>query len=196
MSNQELGVWLFLLSDAFTFAALLLAYAYLRLSSASFPTPFSFKTDILLATAMTVALLAGALLMKFAVIKANSSTSRRWLAATLDSGILFIILQIIVWLNLRNAGLSFSSLPQSWQAVWSEASPIFGATFFTLTGFHFLHVVVAVLVLFWLIVQKNKISQEKVKALRLYWNFICASWLLVLVFVYFLSIDTQGLVSR
>src|SRR5215813_6045041 len=94
MSNRELGVWLFLLSDALTFGAMLLVYSYLRIASSNFPTPFSFNPDILLATGMTVALLIGAFLMNLTTTEANDKNSRRWLAATLLSGIFFIGLQL------------------------------------------------------------------------------------------------------
>jgi cytochrome c oxidase subunit 3 len=190
LSHQELGVWLFLLSDALTFSAMLLAYGYLRISNRNFPAPFAFSPHILLATGMTLALLAGALLMNFVVTETTRKNTRRWLLLTLIVGIFFIVLQAAEWLNLRSAGWSFSTLPQNWR-VGAEALPIFGAAFFTITGFHLLHVVVGVLLLLWFIVRMNIISQEKIKALRLYWNYLCASWLFVFVFLYLLSMNTK-----
>jgi cytochrome c oxidase subunit 3 len=191
LSNRELGVWLFLLSDALTFAAMLLAYGYLRVSNGNFPTPFTFNPHILSATSMTIALFAGVLLMHFAVTETTKKGIRRWLLLTLIAGIIFVALQATEWLNLRNAGLSFSTLPQNWR-VGAEASPIFGAAFFTITGIHLLHIVVGVLLLIWFIVRLNTTSQEKIKALRLYWNYLCAGWLFVFVFLYLLSVDVRN----
>lgn len=188
LSNRELGVWLFLLSDALTFSAVLLAYGYLRISNHNFPTPFAFNPHILLATGMTIALLAGVLLMNFAVTETAKKSIRRWLLLTLIAGIIFVALQATEWLNLRNAGLSFSTLPQSWR-VEAETSSIFGAVFFTITGFHLFHVVVGVLLLIWFIVQLNTTTLEKIKALRLYWNYLCVGWLFVFVFLYLLSMN-------
>jgi heme/copper-type cytochrome/quinol oxidase subunit 3 len=140
---------------------------------------------------MTIILLAGVLLMNFAVTETAKKSIRRWLLLTLLAGTLFVALQATEWLNLRNAGLSFSTLPQSWR-VGAEASPVFGAAFFTITGFHLLHVVVGVLLLIWFIVRLNTTSQEKIKALRLYWNYLCASWLFVFVFLYLLSMNGRS----
>ena len=190
LSNRELGVWLFLLSDALTFAALLLAYGYLRISDRNFPAPFAFYPHILLVTGMTLALFAGVLLMNFAVMETAKKGARQWLLLTLISGILFVALQATEWLSLRNAGLSLSTLPQSWR-VGSETAPIFGAAFFTITGFHLLHIIAAVLLLIWFILRRDTISQEKIRALRLYWNYLCASWLFVFVFFYLLSINSS-----
>ena len=149
-----------------------------------------------MASGMTIALLIGALLMNFAVTETSGKSSRRWLIATLNAGIIFIYLQLHEWVNLLDVGLSFSTFPQSWRVAWSQASPIFGAAFFTITGFHLLHVLVAVLLLLWFIARIKNISQEKLKAFRLYWNFICVGWFLAFGFVYLLSIDTQGLLRR
>ena len=43
ISHKKMGMWLFILSDALTFSALIFGYAYLRNASANWPTPFTFS---------------------------------------------------------------------------------------------------------------------------------------------------------
>ena len=39
IGSKKLGMWLFIISDAITFSALLMAYSYVRVASADWPTP-------------------------------------------------------------------------------------------------------------------------------------------------------------
>src|SRR6185436_19838358 len=85
VGNRKLGMWLFILSDSLTFAALLVSYVYLRAASSIWPRPFSFSPEILFATLMTLCLLVSSWTMVKAV-KASSLGDRaklgRWLLAT------------------------------------------------------------------------------------------------------------------
>ncbi len=47
VGHRKLGMWLFIMSDSLTFAALLFGYAYCRLSSDHWPTPFPFNPSII-----------------------------------------------------------------------------------------------------------------------------------------------------
>lgn len=55
--TKKLGMWLFILSDALTFSALLVAYSYVRVASQNWPLPFDFYPSIVKATVMTFFLL-------------------------------------------------------------------------------------------------------------------------------------------
>src|SRR5712692_1602892 len=70
--SKKLGMWLFIVSDAITFSALLVSYAYLRVASDAWPMPFP-AASITNATVMTVVLLASSLTMVMAVRAAKMS---------------------------------------------------------------------------------------------------------------------------
>ena len=76
MGSKKLGMWLFIISDALTFSALLLAYSYVRLSTAQWPTPFPFSPAIIFSTVMTFALLSSSLTMVMAVAAAHRHVNR------------------------------------------------------------------------------------------------------------------------
>ncbi|HKG23857.1 MAG TPA: cytochrome oxidase subunit III, partial [Blastocatellia bacterium] len=63
VGHRKLGMWLFIMSDSLTFAALLIGYSYVRVGSDSWPTPFPFYPSIIFSTVMTLALLSSSLTM-------------------------------------------------------------------------------------------------------------------------------------
>src|SRR5258708_13244717 len=61
--SRKLTMWLFIISDAITFGALLFGYGYLRTASNDWPTPFKFNPSILNVMIMTVVLITTSLTM-------------------------------------------------------------------------------------------------------------------------------------
>jgi len=140
--SKKIGMWLFLSSDSLTFGALLLAYSYGRISNPAWPTPFG-KESIANATIMTACLLSSSLTMVLAVMAANRGDrawTRNWLLATMFFGAAFTVLHAMEWTRLIADKMTPSGNP------WSSV-PLFGGTFFTLTGMHMLHVTIGVIYL-------------------------------------------------
>jgi len=140
--SKKTGMWLFLASDSLTFGALLFAYSYGRISNPAWPTPFG-KESIANATIMTACLLSSSLTMVLGVMAANrgdKSWTRNWLLATMFFGAAFTVLHAMEWTRLIADKMTPSGNP--WSAV-----PLFGGTFFTLTGMHMLHVTIGVIYL-------------------------------------------------
>src|SRR5271154_4229625 len=135
-------MWLFLVSDTMTFAALILAYSYLRLANPDWPRPFEFSPAIINATIMTVILLGSSLTMVFAVSSSRAgerAKAVRYLLLTAGGGIVFDILHIREWFHLFSEGYGFGKSPQG--------VPLFGSAFFGITGMHLAHVTIGVIYL-------------------------------------------------
>ena len=64
VGHKKLGMWLFIVSDALTFGALLVAYCYVR-NANDWPTPFDFFPAIIFSSVMTLVLRQG---LKVAVV--------------------------------------------------------------------------------------------------------------------------------
>ena len=47
IGSKKFGMWLFIISDALTFSAMLVAYTYVRISTSNWPTPFHFSPSII-----------------------------------------------------------------------------------------------------------------------------------------------------
>jgi cytochrome c oxidase subunit 3 len=184
---KKLGMWLFIVSDAITFSALIIAYSYLRVASPEWPRPFAFVPSILNATLMTFILLTSSITVVMAVRAAKMDArgaTAKWLAATMLGGILFDVLHIHEWLGMIGEGVRLSRNP--WGA------PMFGASFFTLTGLHMTHVTVGVVylgVIAWGFT-KRKYTADDVEVSGLYWHFVDLVWMFLFPLIYLLSAKT------
>ncbi len=188
VGHKKLGMWLFIASDSLTFAALLVGYSYLRVANENWPAPFHFWPSIVLATVMTLFLLSSSLTMVMAVNaseRGESSGTIRYILLTILGGFGFIVLHVNEWLGLMHEGVRL------WENPWGV--PLFGATFFTLTGLHMLHVASGLIYLAVIAagVARGRFGHEDVEISGLYWHFVDLVWMFIFPLVYLLSVGVE-----
>ncbi|MBM3785456.1 MAG: cytochrome oxidase subunit III [Acidobacteria bacterium] len=176
---KVLGMWLFVVSDVMTFAALLAVYTALRMANPEWPRPFTLHPAIVFSTAMTLVLLTSSLTMVWAVEamrKTDRRAAARWLAATILGGVAFIALHLTEWRHLLHDGVSPSTL--------------FGSVFFGITGLHMAHVAAGTLYLSALAtgVARGKFAAEDVETGGIYWHFVDLVWMFVFPLVYLMAV--------
>jgi len=131
VSTTKFAMWLFLASEAMFFAGLIAAYLVLRLAGSQWPV----VADVLnvpLVAGNTFILIVSSVTMVLAFASIESGDQRRlrqYLIATAVLGSVFLSIQAVEWRELLAEGTTVST-------------SLFGSTFFTLTGFHGLHVLV------------------------------------------------------
>ena len=198
VGHRKLGMWLFIMSDSLTFGALLVVYSYARASSVTWPTPFPFFPSIIFSTAMTLVLLSSSLTMVFAVTasqRGKLGAARKWLVATMVLGLTFIVLHLMEWDHLIGEGLAAFELPDEWKHAWPGASPLFGSTFFGITGLHMFHVFTGVCYLGVIAVRIKKLKED-VEVCGLYWHFVDLVWMFVFPLIYLLSVDYHNVLAK
>jgi len=163
-----------------------MAYGYLRTASTDWPTPFKFYPTILNVTIMTFVLITSSLTMLGAVDAAklgDKAKASRFLWSTIFLGALFAGLHIREWFGLINEGVRPFHNP------WG--SPLFGATFFSITGLHLLHVICGViaLIVIWRGYTRGTLTAGHVETTGLYWHFVDLVWMFVVPTIYLLSIQ-------
>jgi cytochrome c oxidase subunit III len=181
--SSKLVMWLFIISDACTFGAVLMAYGYIRNSAADWPLVFE-SASIWNALLMTFILVTTSLTVLFAV-KAAQAADRagafKWTMITAAGGVLFALLHIREWMSLINEGVRLFQNP--WGA------PLFGAMFFSVTGLHMAHVVGGVIAL--LVVgsgyKAGRYAAKHVEIWALYWHFVDLVWMFVVPLIYLLN---------
>ena len=185
VNSKKFGMWLFIISDSLTFSALLFAYTYERVSNPEWPTPFHFSPSIIFSSVMTLALLSSSLTMVMAVHSMNHGNRKaagRWILGTMAGGGLFVVLHLSEWLNLiNNEHVTPAHNP------WGV--PLFGATFFGITGLHMTHVIIGIIYL-GIVCQavfRGKFKAEDVEVSGLYWHFVDLVWMFVFPLVYLMS---------
>ena len=181
--SSKLVMWLFIISDACTFGAVLIAYGYIRNSAADWPLVFE-SASIWNALLMTFILVSTSLTVLFAV-KASQADDRqaafRWTMITAAGGILFAALHIREWMSLIGQGARLFQNP--WGA------PMFGAAFFSVTGLHMAHVLggVVALVVVGSGYKAGRYASRHIEIWALYWHFVDLVWMFVVPLIYLLN---------
>ena len=185
IQTKKFVMWLFIIADAATFGAILFGYGYLRVGSTNWTRPFAFSPSIINGLVMTVILLTSSLTMLFAVRAAQNGKKAdavRWLGATMLLGALFAGLHLREWASLIGEGWGPGANPLG-------GSTLVGATFFSITGLHLLHVISGVIALAVIAIgfSRGRWDATYVETTGLYWHFVDLVWMFVFPLVYLLN---------
>ena len=178
VDNQKLGIWALIGSEAVFFSALIVTYIVLRGRSITGPLPHEIL-DVPLTAVNTFVLICSSLTMVSALAAIRAGVVRRLrflLVATMVLGLVFLSGQAFEFSSLASHGLSLSV-------------NLFGASFFTLTGFHGAHVLAGVIWIGFVLARslRGGITQEKhasVELVGLYWHFVDLVWIIIFTIVY------------
>jgi len=106
----------------------------------------------------------------------EEANTKLWLTVTALLGALFVAAQVYEFTSFYNEGVGFTT-------------SLFSSSFFTLTGFHGVHVSIGVLMLLAMvgIISRNKVVGDKaevVEMIGLYWHFVDVVWVVIFTLVY------------
>jgi cytochrome c oxidase subunit 3 len=182
VTNQKLGMWLFLASEVMLFGSLFSSYALLRSGAMSWPDQSSI-VNVPLATVNTVVLIASsvAILRAVAALRGgNVARFRALMVATATLGIVFLAIKSVEYRGELAEGLR-------------PSSNNFVGLYFVMTFLHAMHVTGGVLVNGFLCGPGMVMNRHdaprflgRVQAAALYWNFIDVIWILMFVVLYLL----------
>jgi cytochrome c oxidase subunit 3 len=183
--SRKLGIWMFIVADAATFAAVLFAYGYMRVANPDWTRPFAFWPTIANGIVMTVVLLTSSLTTIAAVLAAQAgrkTSALRWLGATMLLGTLFAALHLREWIAMMGEGWRPFRNPLG-------GTPLVGATFFSVTGLHLLHVLIGVIVIAVIALgyRRGRFEPGHVETVGLYWHFVDLVWMFVFPLIYLMN---------
>jgi len=176
----RLGVLLFLVSEAIFFVFLIVAYIYSQPAEISGPTALNslipWKTGIYTAFLL---LSSGTIYMAERSLGKNGKRFALWMCATILLGGVFLFGEMREYSSLLKKAISISR-------------NLFGSTYFTLTGFHAIHVTLGLLMLITLLslIVSGKLGAQRetsFKAVSYYWHFVDIVWVMVFSVVYLWS---------
>ena len=136
-----------------------------------FDIPFtSISSFVLLASSLTMVLALSS------IRRGEYRNFRIWTLTTAALGSVFIAGQIYEFTEFVEKGLGYST-------------NIFGSAFFTLTGFHGVHVTIGIVMLLatYIMHKQGRLNQDKaetVEIVGLYWHFVDVVWILIFTVVY------------
>jgi cytochrome c oxidase subunit III len=175
-----IGMACLILAEAAIFIIFVVAYIFYIGKSLSGPTPAQvlelpiFGTICLLSSSITVHFAVSALQKK------NLRGCTLGLAGTVLLGAIFLVTTAQEWYHLiHDEGLTIQT-------------NLFGTTYYSLVGLHAVHVIVGLILLslalaFSLAGRVKEEHAEKLEVLSLYWHFVDAVWVIVLLVVYVLG---------
>ena len=177
-------MWIFLVSDAFSFAALLLANGILRNGSTQWTQPGEPALALGFTAGLTMLLICTSVTNVLGYAAAAEGRRREatlLLALTALGGTLFLVGQAQEWFGLWSPGLMDEGL-------------VFGRSpraslFYVITGFHGLHVLAGVLYILTILVQfvRGRAGAGQVELLSLFWCFVDFVWIFVFSFIYLMG---------
>jgi cytochrome c oxidase subunit 3 len=175
----RIGMMIFLLTEAMMFITLIAAYVVLRFGSLSWPSPGTPHLPVVITSINTVILIASSFFLHQAGQKIKNGDQKgltSGLAWTVALGTVFLVIQGYEWLHLIGKGLTLKN-------------GAFASCFFTITGFHGLHVLIGVLVLAVILIlsMKRKFNQNShspVVVGGMYWHFVDIVWILIFASLY------------
>jgi cytochrome c oxidase subunit III len=177
----KIGMWIFLVSDAFSFGGLLIAQGILRAGSRGWTQagepalgiPFTAGLTFLLICTSFTNVMAWA-----AAAEGRRRAAALLLAITAFGGLLFLVGQYQEWFGLWAPGLLHEGL------VFGRSAR--ASTFYVITGYHGFHVLVGVLYILAVLAQslRGRASTYQIELLGLYWCFVDFVWIFVFSFVY------------
>jgi len=178
LSNNKLAMWLFLGSECLLFGGLISTYMLYRGRHTGSPGPAQLW-DIPLTSVSSFVLLMSSLTMVLAVSAAQQRDDRLtivWLSVTALLGSMFVGAQVYEFTSFYHEGVGFTT-------------SVFSSSFFTLTGFHGIHVTVGIIMLLTLVGMMNKQKvhgdhAEVVELVGLYWHFVDIVWIVIFTLVY------------
>ncbi len=178
LSNNKLAMWIFLGSECLLFGGLISTYMLYRGRHSENLGPDQ-VWDIPFTSASSFVLLMSSLTMVLAVTAAqrkDDRNTRLWLTVTALLGSLVVAGQVYEFTTFYREGLGFTT-------------SLFSSSFYTLTGFHGVHVSVGVIMLLATVgmILKNRIPGDKaevVELVGLYWHFVDIVWILIFTLVY------------
>jgi cytochrome c oxidase subunit 3/cytochrome o ubiquinol oxidase subunit 3 len=180
VSNEKLGMWVFLGSECLLFGALITTYLLYKDSAPAGQGPAPRDVyDIKFTSVSSFVLLMSSVTMVLAlsaIQRGDSQRLRLWLTTTALLGATFISGQVYEFTSFVKEGMGYTT-------------NVAASAFYTLTGFHGVHVSVGIVMLMSLVLMSArgrlpKERSETVEIIGLYWHFVDIVWILIFTVVY------------
>ncbi|MEY2450245.1 MAG: cytochrome c oxidase subunit [Acidimicrobiaceae bacterium] len=178
VSNEKLGMWVFLGSECLLFGGLISTYMLYKRTAVKGPLPHdlydipftSVSSFVLLMSSMTMVLALSA------IQRGDHERCRVWLATTALLGAVFISGQVYEFTGFVKHGMGYTTNTAA-------------SSFYTLTGFHGVHVSLGIVMLMSLFMMslRGRLPQQRsevVEIVGLYWHFVDVVWILIFTVVY------------
>lgn len=191
-TGSKLGLWLFLFTELMLFGAMFLVFSFYFFRHAQDFVLASETLNIILGGTNTFILLLSAYFMGislFNVKENNIKKAKRAIYITIGLSIIFLVIKYFEWMAEIHHGIYPDS--EALNAL-SHGKILFFGLYFTMTGFHGIHILVGIGVMIWAIklINSKKITSKNYVVLEnitLYWDIVHLVWVFVFPLFYMIS---------
>ncbi|CBL46527.1 cytochrome c oxidase subunit III [gamma proteobacterium HdN1] len=175
----DLAVWLVILIELVTFGLFFMVFAFKRAFQVDLFNRMQSTLDLHSGVVNTILLITSSWFVArcvAAVRKGQSQAGARWLALAIVCGAAFLVMKTVEFKAKFDLGVNLSTND-------------FYMLYFTLAGFHMLHVVVGVIILAMLLVmvRRGKVAANNMHALETgaaFWHMVDLLWIILFPLVY------------
>ena len=179
-SRGRVGMVCLIATEAALFSIFVVAYLFYIGKSVSGPSPAQVLEVPILPTLCLLASSATIMLAERALHRGYGVHFKGWWLLTILLGVEFLRATAVEWCRLIfTHHLTIST-------------NLFGTTFYSLVGFHAMHVTVGLILLTLVLIVSlcgyvTQAQSERVAALSLYWHFVDVVWIVVFLVVYIIG---------
>lgn len=177
--SGDLVIWLLILAELLTFGIFFMAYAFMRVGQVSLFNASQATLNLHTGGINTLLLITSSWAVARAVQSVRrdrNHTGANWLAVALMCGGSFLILKTLEYISKIQAGIDVSTND-------------FYLFYFMLTGFHYLHVIVGMVMLslLWFFTRRGQYGRDNCHALETgaaFWHLVDLLWIILFPLVY------------
>ena len=175
----DLALWIFICAELLVFGVFFAAYAFTRTSNIELFNQYQATLNADLALFNTIALLSSSYFVVSAIIaiKENQQQkSTRFLLLAIIGGIIFLVLKMTEYSHHMSEGINLTT-------------NLFYMFYLSLTFFHFMHVILGlmILIILWVNTRKGVYTAEEHSGLisgGAYWHMVDLVWLILFPLIY------------
>lgn len=177
--SGDLVIWLLILAELLTFGIFFMAYAFMRVGQVHLFNASQASLDLRTGCINTLLLITSSWAVARAVQSVRrdrNHTGANWLAVALLCGGSFLTLKTLEYIGKLQAGIDVSTND-------------FYLFYFMLTGFHYLHVIVGMVMLslLWFFTRRGQYGRDNCHALETgaaFWHLVDLLWIILFPLVY------------
>jgi len=190
---SKLGFWLFLFTELMLFGAMFLVFAFFFYKMPQEFVIASKSLNIYLGAINTFVLLLSTYYMGIAFIYLKDNNilkAKKHILFTIALAFLFLLIKYIEWSIEINHGIYPDSSLLNEKA---NGEILFFGLYFTMTGFHGIHIIAGILLMIWVLflIKTKKITSTKYVILEnvsLYWDLVHLVWVFLFPLFYIIGL--------
>lgn len=190
---SKLGFWLFLFTELMLFGAMFLIFAFFFYKYSTDFVLSSSNLNIYLGGANTFILLISTYFMGISLVylkDGNITKTKRNIYFTIILAFIFLLIKYVEWSTEIHHGIYPDSEILNAK---KNGEILFFGLYFTMTGFHGIHIIAGIVLMSWLLIliNKKKVSKDNyviLENISLYWDLVHLVWVFLFPLFYIIGL--------